>query len=99
MDLRGRISPLPMHASLKMDDHVTWGASMTRTDDGVEWQLAEQPVVTGRQILWEDGSEVEYDRIERPQLYLENGKPTVLFAAVKPKKDEDDSYNIHIALS
>lgn len=68
------------------------------SDDGIEWKLAEQPVVTGRKILWEDGSEVEYDRLERPQVYVEDGKPTVLFAAVKPKKDEDDSYNIHIPL-
>ena len=66
--------------------------------DGIEWELAEQPVVTGRTILWEDGSAVEYDRLERPQLYVEDGKPAVLFAAVKPSKDEDDSYNIHIPL-
>ena len=47
MDLRSRMGPPPMHASLKMED----------------------------------------------------GKPAVLFAAVKPEKDEDDSYNIHIPIS
>jgi len=69
------------------------------SDDGIDWQPSEHAVVTGRRIGWEDGTEVEYDRLERPQVYLEDGRPAVLFAAVKPERDDDDSYNIHIPLA
>jgi len=69
------------------------------SDDGIDWQPADPPVVTSRHILWEDGSTVEYSRLERPQLYLEYGEPAVLSVAVKPDRQASDSYNIHIPLS
>jgi hypothetical protein len=66
--------------------------------DGVDWSLSDTPVVTTRTVVWQDGSEVTYNRLERPQLYVENGVPRVLFCAVKPQAGEDDSFNIHIPL-
>jgi hypothetical protein len=68
------------------------------SEDGKTWTPAADPVVTPRRVLWADGSEVEYHRLERPQLYLENGKPRTLFVAVKPDKTAHDSFNIHIPL-
>jgi hypothetical protein len=35
------------------------------------------------------------DRLERPQLWLDNGVPAVLFCAVK---DGDRTFNVHIPL-
>ncbi len=68
------------------------------SSDGVNWSLAEHPVVTTRTVRWQGAPKVTYDRLERPQLYLENGRPAVLFCAVKPRRDADDSYNIHLPL-
>jgi hypothetical protein len=69
------------------------------SDDGKTWSPAAEPVVTPRRVRWADGTEVEYHRVERPQVLLEDGKPTVLFVAVKPTKEEHDSFNIHIPLA
>ncbi|MCK5803662.1 MAG: glycoside hydrolase family protein [Lentisphaeria bacterium] len=68
------------------------------SDNGIDWAIAEQPVVCPRTVQWDDGRTVEYNRLERPQLYLENGVPTVLSVAVKPDKSEPDSYNIRVPL-
>jgi len=68
------------------------------SDNGKDWLPAADPVVTPRRVLWADGSEVQYDRLERPQLYLEDGKPKTLFVAVKPTRGDNDSFNIHIPL-
>jgi len=45
---------------------------------------------------WEDGTEQELNHLERPQLYLENGKPAVLFCAADI--DRNHSFNVHIPL-
>ena len=37
-------------------------------------------------------------KLERPQLLLENGRPTVLFCAVAPEGKIDDSFNVQILL-
>ncbi len=64
--------------------------------DGIHWAPEEHPVVITRRIVQTDGAHTEYDRLERPQLYLENGVPRVLYVAVKPTRDSDESYNIHL---
>lgn len=66
--------------------------------NGRDWQTAAEPVVASRRIVWADGSVAEYSRVERPQLLFENGRPRTLFVAVKPTKEADDSFNIHIPL-
>ena len=66
--------------------------------DGIDWKLESPPVVTTRRIAQTDGSCMEYDRLERPQLLLENGVPTVLYLAVKPERDSNESYSIHLAV-
>ncbi|MCU0355740.1 MAG: hypothetical protein MUD08_18690, partial [Cytophagales bacterium] len=53
-------------------------------------------------IRWADGRISDrLHRLDQPQVWLENGKPAVLFLAVKEKDDKDDSdlsYNIHVDL-
>lgn len=65
------------------------------SDNGIDWNLTSNPLVTSREIKWEDGKQEEFFRLERPQLYLENGIPKKLFTAVKPKDNQDDAFNIH----
>lgn len=49
--------------------------------DGVRWDLAPDPKAYSRKVRWEDGTESVQGSFERPQLLIENGIPTHLFAA------------------
>ncbi len=66
--------------------------------DGIDWRLAAKPVAVPRALRWADGQAEEFDRLERPQLYIENGRPQIFFGAVKPRADREDSYNLHFAV-
>lgn len=65
--------------------------------DGHDWGPAANALVTTRTIRWADGGEQELFRLERPQLYLEDGKPAVLFCAACMSLEH--SFNIHIPLA
>jgi hypothetical protein len=69
--------------------------ALFRSDDGFNWQLADNPLVTGTEVTWQDGTTEKLDRLERPQLWLENGIPAVLFCAAKKR---GTTFNIHIPL-
>lgn len=66
--------------------------------DGIDWKLEHPPVVTARRIVNTDDSCMEYDRLERPQLLIENGVPTVLHLAVKPECDSNESNSTHLGV-
>jgi hypothetical protein len=51
------------------------------SDDGIQWHLADNPLAYSRDILWNDGTSTTQGQFERPQLLIENGQPTHLFAA------------------
>ncbi len=60
-----------------------WGSGFyAESDDCVHWQIAEDPIVYSRRILWSDGVYRDMPNAERPFLLLnEQGKPTHLFLA------------------
>jgi hypothetical protein len=62
--------------------------------DGFDWKLAKHALVSTTNIPWKSGSK-KVEKLERPQLLIEDGKPTVLFCAVY---DGNDNYNIAIPL-
>jgi len=66
--------------------------------NGVDWKLSEHPLVSKLEIHWRDGDIQTVHRLERPQLYRENGKPTVLFCAAHPGRREKTAFNVHIPL-
>jgi len=70
--------------------------ALFHSEDGLDWHLAEHPLVTIPQGVWGKSGTDLVDRLERPQLWLEQGVPAVLFAAVK---DGEATYNIHIPLA
>lgn len=51
------------------------------SEDGVRWKLADDPLAYSRKLLWDDGTVTHQGQFERPQLLIENGRPTHLFAA------------------
>lgn len=72
--------------------------ALFRSTEGVEWEPAEHPFALDRTLQWEDGELQTADRLERPQLWLRDGKPAVLFCAVAEDPEWSRSYNVHIPL-
>ncbi len=70
---------------------------MFDSKDGFDWKLAESPLVSVLEINWTEGKQ-KVDHLERPQLYLENGKPLVLLCAAdtKDKNNVLQSFNVQI---
>jgi len=66
--------------------------------DGLRWTLAPHPLVSRCEIPWQGGRVQKVHRLERPQLYLERGRPAVLFCAVAPNSSNIPSWNVHIPL-
>lgn len=51
------------------------------SDDGFDWKLASTPLLTKLQITKDNGEVVKLKHLERPQLYIEDGKPVALVCA------------------
>ena len=70
------------------------------SDDGIDWKLAEHPLVSDRKILWKDGAIEELKDLERPQIWFDNNnEPAVLFcAATRGKRAPGNNFNIQIPL-
>ena len=51
------------------------------SEDARAWRTAEVPLAYSRNILWDDGVRRTMGSFERPQLLIQNGVPTHLFAA------------------
>ncbi len=68
-DMTGRITG---------EDHA---GAHALSEDGVNWQLADPPKAYSRTVRWSDGTITNQGSFERPQLLLQHGRPTHLFAA------------------
>ncbi len=66
--------------------------------DGMHWEASLNPFAFKREICWEDGTVEPVEALERPQLWLDNGVPAVLFCAVAADAERDCSFNVHIPL-
>jgi hypothetical protein len=76
------------------------GTSLALFDssDGIKWKPAAHPLVSTLNLRWADGNTMKLSKLERPQLYLENGIPSVLFCAAAPAGDLNASFNVQIPL-
>ena len=97
------------HAILKdMGGHFLKGRGRTvvrfESKDGHDWKLAQNPLVTDTTLRWADGRVEKVNRLERPQLYFEDGRPVALLAAVgipwdAPRfADVKHTFNVRIPL-
>ena len=73
--------------------HAHTFIGLVTSQDGINWKMANDHVLMLKSIKMKDGSVIEPDRLERPYVYTENGKPVTLSLAVKKG---EESYNIHI---
>lgn len=58
----------------------------------------EHPLAFPREIKWADGKVQKVSKLERPQVYFENGKPRVLCCAVAADEEWNDTFNLQIPL-
>jgi len=58
-----------------------FGGIHARSRDGIKWHVADPPQAYSRTVRWADGSVTTQGHLERPQLLIEDGRPTHFFAA------------------
>lgn len=79
------------------------GLAIMYSQDGLHWSLPAHSLFMDKSIVLKDGTCVDVDRLERPQLLLDgNDDPVALYAAcsitpLNPKRD-GSSFNIQIPL-
>lgn len=69
--------------------------------DAFDWTLCDPPVAFCRELFWENGTVEPMFRMERPQMYIENGKPVALMCACMPEGQENhitDTFNVQIPI-
>ena len=79
------------------------GLAIMYSKDGIDWKLPQNSLFMEKGIILKDGTHISVNRLERPQLILDdNDNPIVLYAAcsitsVNQKKD-GSSFNIQIPI-
>ena len=73
--------------------------ALWQSADGLDWKLASHPLVATTEIAWADGRKQKMHALERPQLFFENGQPTVLLFATTESKLSETSFNVRIPLT
>jgi len=84
-----------------MAGHFTGAGKSTalwRSDDGTSWRLADRPLVATTELVWEDGRKQRLNSLERPQLFFEDGRPTVLLFAADEDSARKHSFNVRVPL-
>lgn len=51
------------------------------SSDGLDWTPSRHFVISDKTITWADGRKQKFRHLERPQLYIDNGKPVTLICA------------------
>ncbi len=77
------------------------GGIHATSSDGIAWQLSDPVKAYSKTVHWQDGGETTFLHFERPQLLIENGRPTHLFAAVAQGdtlKHAEATWNVAIPL-
>ncbi|MEO9513476.1 MAG: glycoside hydrolase family protein [Flavobacteriaceae bacterium] len=57
------------------------GGILAHSKDGMHWELDKNPLAYTRKVKWDTGKTTEQGQLERPFVFVENGKPTHLFFA------------------
>jgi predicted GH43/DUF377 family glycosyl hydrolase len=64
--------------------------------DGFDWKPALNPLVSTLDLAWEDGTVQHLEYLERPQLFIENGLPKILFCAARQL--DGQTFNVAIPI-
>jgi len=74
-----------------MNDSITGESQsgfLASSFDGLSWTLADQPKAYSKTVDLDDGSKVSMQKLERPQVLIQNGRPTHVFFACRNEQDE-----------
>jgi hypothetical protein len=71
------------------------GLILFESEDGMNWQQSTPFVLSRCQIAWEDGQIEKTHHFERPQIWLKDGKPSMLFVAIERGRE---CFNLHVPL-
>jgi len=72
---------------------------LMESPDGLDWHTAAHPLVTQFALDWDDGTHQQFERLEMPKLFLEKGRPRVLYLAALPAGEAaEHSFNIAVPL-
>ncbi|NJB37775.1 glycoside hydrolase family protein [Croceivirga sp. JEA036] len=68
--------------------------------DGIHWDKATFFNISERKITWEDGREQQFVHLERPQVFVEDGRPVALLCAADTLNAAGarESFNLQIPL-
>lgn len=95
------------HGSLYaiLSDHAAFtgikqALCLFRSEDGIAWRPAKQPLISDRTVQWADGTSEVLKDLERPQLFFDaKGEPMILFcAATRGSRTPGNTFNIRIPL-
>ncbi|MEA3226279.1 MAG: glycoside hydrolase family protein, partial [Planctomycetota bacterium] len=64
--------------------------------NGHSWKPSDPVLVSKLHIQWKGGHKEKVDHLERPQIWMKDGQPAILFLAAKKG---DHSYNVHMPLA
>ena len=67
--------------------------------DGFDWKLSAHPLVSRLEIPWAGRDPQHVSALERPQLWLRDGKPEILFCAVAVDKKRTETFNVALPLT
>jgi len=62
-------------------DQYHHGGVLAHSKDGINWELDKNPLAYTRKVKWSDGKTIEQGQLERPFVFVEDGKPTHIFFA------------------
>lgn len=70
------------------------------SDDGIDWKPGKHHHISDREVEWENGRIQQFDHLERPQVYVENGTPVALLCAADTLDEQGirQSFNLQIPL-
>jgi len=72
--------------------------ALFESQDGIDWQLSANGLASPLQVLWEDGTVMQLQNLERAQLLFdESGEPAMLYGAAAVDRNKH-TFNIHIPL-
>ncbi len=66
--------------------------------DGFDWQPAKHHHISERIVIWEDGRKQQFTHLERPQVYIENGKPVALLCAADTLDENNVRYAFNVQI-
>ena len=75
--------------------------ALFESEDGFDWRLSENPIGFLRGLVLDSGEKIKLYYMERPQIYIEDGKPFALLCACMREEDgkaRSHSFNVRLKL-